>query len=275
MYTLRIFMETTHIIVDHHHGHHHHPNHRHHGHHHPGKCTNLTACDYSTTNQGGLNHKMTVMSFWSITPSSSSLFLSSYRWSPWAYSESRNDHGLHHRDLLQSKRRNDPSLAKCPFSAWQMKKVGTCKCTRASPGQPKLNMRTYFIVYKTIATNENAQKKEETIKSNDVNISTWRMKKMHVCNHSSAPSRVSRTQLIIKKGQNRKSKEKTENDGTQGSNIQRWISSLRGKLKHRLADYWQTSHWTDYLLFTAAAIPPTRQTFCAISLSWALAKISS
>ena len=80
MYTLRIFMETTHIIVDHqHHVHQHHRDHRHHGHHHRGKCTNLTACDYSTTNQGGLNHKMTVMSFSSITPSSSSSFLSSYR----------------------------------------------------------------------------------------------------------------------------------------------------------------------------------------------------
>ena len=166
MYTLRIFMETTHIIVDHHHhGHQHHRDHRHHGHHHPGKCTNLTACDYSTTDQGGLNHKMTVMSFWSITPSSSSSFLSSYRSSPWVYSESLYDHGLHHQwDLLQSKRRNDPSLAKCPFSAWQMKKVRMCKCTRASPGQPKLNMRTYFIIYETIENKQKCTKKEKKSK---------------------------------------------------------------------------------------------------------------
>ena len=166
MYTLRISMDPTHIIVNHHHHvHQHHLDHRHHGHHHRGKCTNLTACDYSTTNQGGLNLKMTVMSFWSITPPSSSSFLSSYRSSPWVYSESRNDHGLHQWDLLQSKRRNDPSLAKCPFSAWQMKKVRTCKCTTDSLGQPKLNMRTYFIIYKTIENKQKCTKKEKKSKA--------------------------------------------------------------------------------------------------------------
>ena len=98
---------------------------------------------------------------------------------------------------------------------------------------------------------------------------------MHVCNYSSAPPRVSRTQLITKKDNitNQKRRLKTmalraaisrgefhlyeENSSTDWPTIDR-----------------QVTEQTIYYLQPPAK-PPTRQTFCAISLSRALAKNSN
>ena len=138
-----------------------------------------------------------------------------------------------------------------------MKKVGTCKCTTDSPGQPKLNMRTYFIIYKTIENKQKCTKRRKNQKQRCKNFhvtdeksacvqlfqctSQGQQNSIHHQKEKPCISRVYLTNSAIdgfyflailfktfkmfynarKKRQNRKSKEKTESDGAQGSDIQR------------------------------------------------------